>query len=247
MLRIALCDDKRTDLAELLGLLEDYQRARPILEMEIHSFLSASGILDTGIPFDIFLLDILMPGLSGIELGRELCVRYPACPILYLTTSRDFALASYRTKAMSYLVKPVDRDELFDALDRAVEHCALVQTQAFPILVEGGIRRVFYHELVCVEAAGRVIEYFLLKERVASTTRHRSFAELWELLQPDGRFLLVRRGCLVNMEQVELLSEAGITLTGGQMIPIPRQRRKAVWNAYLEYCQRWSSAEAGRL
>lgn len=239
MLKLALCDDRQWDLEKIQTLLAEYRQARPELELALFSYSSASALLDAGMMFDIFLLDILMPGLDGIELGRELRRTHPMAPILYLTSSGDFALESYRTEAMAYLLKPVDKGELFRALDRAAERCVRERARAIAVPVEDGMRRVFFSELVAAKAVGRTLLLHLADgSQFSSAGRKLNFAQLWAALQIDGRFLLLRRGCLVNMDLIDWLGEAELELTGGRRLPLPRGRRGAVRRCYLAYCNK---------
>lgn len=244
MLRLALCDDHPEDLCALQKLVEAYQRARPGLELALYPYPSASGVLDAGVDFDVFLLDILMPGLDGIKLGRELRSRCPAAPILYLTSSRDFAVEAFHADALSYLVKPPAQAELFRALDRAVEQCRADHAAAIHVQVEGGIRRIRFREILCVETVGRRLCYHLPDGAVSAATRRLSFSCLWEAVRADGRFLLVRRGCFVNMDYIDFLGETELE-AGGRRIPIAQDRRGAVRRAYFAYCrQRFSMRDA---
>lgn len=241
MLKLALCDDQRPDLDLLLSLLADYRRAHPTPAMEVFPYTSPSGVLDADIRFDLFLLDILMPGINGIELGLELRRRYPVAPILYLTTSRDFALASYRAEAMGYLVKPVERGELFHCLDRAAAYCARQAADVILVPAEDGVCQVFLHTLLYAEAAGHGLSLHLLDGVVLTAGRTLTFAKLWEQLKEDGRFLPVRRGCLVNMELIRRMGGSELVMTDGARIPIARSRRASTHGAYLAYCDRCSA------
>lgn len=239
MMKLALCDDRRRDLDEIQALLEAYRQSRRELELTVFPYSGASALLDAGIDFDLYLLDILMPGLNGIELGRELRRAHPMAPILYLTTSRDFALESYRTEAMGYLLKPVAGDELFRSLDRAAEHCARERARAVAIPVEDGMRRIFFSELVSARAVGRTLLLHLTDGSLLSSIgRKLNFTQLWERLRGDGRFLLLQRGCLVNMDLIDWLGEAELELVGGRRLHLPRGRRGALRRAYLDYCHR---------
>lgn len=246
MWKLALCDDRQWDLERVQVLLEEYRRTRPSLELTVFAYSSASALLDAGMVFDVFLLDILMPGLNGIELGQELRRSNPMAPILYLTTSRDFALESYRTEAMGYLLKPVDKGELFRSLDRAAAHCALERARVVAVQVEDGVRRVFYDELVSAEAHRRTILFYLADGQVIpSAGRKLKFAQLWEELQGDGRFLLLRRGCLVNMDRVQWIGEGELELTDGRSLSLPRDRRGELRRRYLDYCHRQFGSGGG--
>lgn len=67
---------------------------------------------------DLAVLDIMMPGLNGIELGWCLQTLYPNIVLIFITSSEDFALDAYRLKASSYLMKPFERTAVLEALKR---------------------------------------------------------------------------------------------------------------------------------
>ena len=69
---------------------------------------------------DIVLMDIRMPGMDGIEAARHLAA-LPAPPAVIFTTAYDaYALEAFETQAIGYLLKPVRRQRLADALEHAV-------------------------------------------------------------------------------------------------------------------------------
>lgn len=79
--------------------------------VSVSSFAAASPVLDSSERFDIYLLDILMPGLSGMELAEDLR-RKDETAYLFLTGSPEFALEGYSVRALDYILKPTDRDRL---------------------------------------------------------------------------------------------------------------------------------------
>lgn len=137
------------------------------------------------------------------------------------------------------LLKPVDRDELFYSLDRAAERCVRERARAIAVPVRDGARRVFFSELAFAKAVGRTLLLHLTDgSQLPSAGRKLNFSQLWEALQGDGRFLLLCRGCLVNMDLIDWLGEAELELAGGSRLPLPHGRRGAVRRAYLDYCHR---------
>ena len=71
-------------------------------------------------PFDIILLDVVMPLLNGIEAANELREKDKNVKIVFLTSSPEFAVASYTVKASNYLLKPVEPAKLFACLDELI-------------------------------------------------------------------------------------------------------------------------------
>ena len=107
MLRIAICDDEENQLRKTAALLEDYLRIRPECSGQVETFLAGETLLkraEAAGGFDLYILDILMPDLSGIDVGRKLRQLENGGEIIYLTTSNDFAADSYEVQAFFYLL-----------------------------------------------------------------------------------------------------------------------------------------------
>jgi len=105
---IAVCDDQTEelkDLTELLGAWET-DRGTPV---RVKSFRSAAELLDAARHerFTLYLLDIMMPGLNGMDAAREIRGFDKAADIIFLTSSPGFAYDSYSVQALEYLLKPI--------------------------------------------------------------------------------------------------------------------------------------------
>ena len=72
--------------------------------------------------FDIFILDINMPQISGIELAKTVLLRQPHAFIIFQTAYEEFALKAYQLGAIDYLLKPFGKDELERSITRATAY-----------------------------------------------------------------------------------------------------------------------------
>lgn len=116
MLQIAICDDEEIQLRQTAALVNTYLRARPGVSGRIAMFQSGADLLErvqSVSGFDLYVLDILMPAMSGIDVGRRLRALGEGGEIVYLTSSNDFAADSYDIRAFFYLLKPVEQEKLF--------------------------------------------------------------------------------------------------------------------------------------
>jgi two-component SAPR family response regulator len=77
--------------------------------------------LEKGKRFDIYCLDIMMPGFTGIDAAKEIRTFDKTAPILFFTSSPEFALESYSVKAINYVLKPISKEKLFFAFDELLE------------------------------------------------------------------------------------------------------------------------------
>jgi len=88
-----------------------------------------------GQAFDVLLLDIHMPGLSGMELARQLQQQPPAPAVVFVTAHPEHALSAFEVNAADYLTKPVRRERLAAALHKVAlvaQAHALRQAPALP-------------------------------------------------------------------------------------------------------------------
>ena len=88
--------------------------AREFLEREIYAGSSC------------LLLDVRMPGLTGLDLQQELMSRDVRMPVVFLTALGDprTSVEAMKNGAVDYLLKPVDEEDLFDAIERALDQDA---------------------------------------------------------------------------------------------------------------------------
>lgn len=121
-LRIAVCDDHPEDLALLHTGIDAWLTDMPGVRGRVQEFASPAALCDRlrqGGSFDIYLLDILMPELDGIALGRMIRRGDSEVPVIYVTSSTEYALDAFGIHAVGYIPKPVNRQELAAALQTA--------------------------------------------------------------------------------------------------------------------------------
>ncbi len=121
--RVLIVDDEPGVREALRMLLKDTWD--PIA---VGSAPEALHALDTG-PFDVVLLDVVMPGMDGLELLDALRGRHPTLAVVMLTATKTVktAVEAMKRGAFEYITKPFDVDELRLVLDKATENAALVR------------------------------------------------------------------------------------------------------------------------
>jgi len=124
MLRIAICDDDIKELENTYKMVSDFAEERQEIDFYIRRFQSAYDMfecIDTGIAFNIYILDIIMPLMNGIDVGAKIREKDENAIIIYLTSSTDYAIKSYSVFAFQYLLKPVSKVELLNFLGKALD------------------------------------------------------------------------------------------------------------------------------
>ena len=238
MLTIAICDDQKEQLKRTAELLHAYLNARPTLQGRIFTFTNGAALLahaESQNGFDIYLLDILMPGLDGIQTGQRLRELRDGGEIIYLSSSNEYALDSYDVRAFFYLLKPVDENKLFQVLDRAVKKLNQRRNSAIVVATADGPRRILLEHIRYVERVGRCMRYYCTDDVVDSQSIRASFREMAAPLLADRRFCLCGASFVLNFQHVVGVQGQTALLDNGEAVPLPRTSAtefKKAWGGY---------------
>jgi len=234
-MRIALVDDDVKFLARTARLLEILLERRRT-QAEVVQYSSADRLLarlSDGRVFDVYLLDVVMPGIDGIELGRRIRRNQPDAPLLFFTTSRDFAVEAIGIEAVGYVIKPFSRDAFAEALERAFRRLANSRSPMLMLKTSDGYANVPLRDLVSAEANGHYLSVCLSGGR--PLTIRLSLQELWEKLEGDVRFVRVGRRQIVNLAQVMNYSDGTLSLSNEKKVAVPRRSRAEVKSAFARF------------
>ncbi len=239
MFKVAVCDDEETELERTETLLKAFFAQRPETEASLALFRDGRGLVDAlerGEDFDLYLLDVLMPGCGGIEAGKAVRRLGRGGEIVYLTTSPDYAVDSYLTRALFYLVKPVEREQLFEVLGRVVDAFQKRLSQAAAVNTPSGTRSIPLHEILYVERADRWMRYHLMSgETVDSGAVHGPLREAAETLLADGRFFLCGADLALGLHHVRSVEQNEALLDSGVRVPVPRSACAGLKRAWMNY------------
>lgn len=115
-MKILIVDDERPARERLIGLLGEIEPGHTLLEAD--NGLTALMAVDKEHP-DVILMDIRMPGMDGLEAAYHLTSFVPQPAVIFTTAYQDHAIQAFETNAVDYLLKPIRRERLQEALTRA--------------------------------------------------------------------------------------------------------------------------------
>ncbi len=240
-MRVLIVDDE--PLAR--NALESVLRTRS----DIESFDSASDslqaleLLETN-PYDILLLDIRMPELSGIDLADRLMKRKSSVPsVVFVTAHHQHAVAAFEKHAVDYVLKPFSDERIHTALNTAFRRTeseragrlmkTLLQLESLlptpskiAIKAKGRILFVDPTEVAVVQAQGN---YVLLQKQSGSYLIRGSISAMAEKLETFG-FIRIHRSVLVNAAFVEEIQpwstgEYILRIKGGKELTVSRTHK----------------------
>lgn len=217
---LAICDDSGEDLNTVLSLLDSWQAERGAA-LNKKAFTSAVELVEAARQerFGVYLLDVMMPGMDGLEAAREIRRFDDTAEIIFLSTSPGFAYESYGVRALNYLLKPVEREALFPLLDQ-LRMKEQKSSEALTLKTGAAIVRVPFEHISYVEVIGKHLYFHVTDGSVRQVAG--ALKNYEALLLPRPEFMRVHRSYIVNMLQVEELSSSGLVTFQGDSLPVSR-------------------------
>ncbi len=234
-LKIVICDDDVREAETTTALVEEYIALRS-LTWSASVYTSAAALMEEMPRADVYLLDIIMPGIDGIALGMCLRDRYPEAAIIYLTSSSDYAVDAFSVHAFSYLLKPVERKRLFSELDacaarRERRHCALEVRRGDNTVTE----TVYMDDVISVEYSNHCLIYRLTGGRqLTSGYKRGSFESIAGLFHATPSFLKISTSFIINLYHVRQLAGDSFAMSDGSSYRITRKYTEAK-KKYLDF------------
>lgn len=225
MLKLALCDDEAVQREAISGLLREYAAQRPELAVKLAVFSSGQTLLaaEEDEHFDLYVLDVVMPDTSGIELGVRLRELGSAGAIIFLSVSPEFAVESFAAQAFYYLIKPPAPEQLYQVLDQAVAAMEKRRDACVMVKTKDGTRLVRLDAIQYAELTGRSVRYHLAGgEQVDSVTLRSSFREEMASLLSSSGFFACGASFVVNLYYVHAVEPRALRLDDGGQVPLAR-------------------------
>jgi DNA-binding LytR/AlgR family response regulator len=181
-------------------------------------------------PFDAVFLDVRMPDIDGLELARVLR-RFETPPaVVFVSAYETGAVGAFELKALDYLMKPVSRRRLSEALSRVRESRGAAAPRRSDDVVplptlRGGTRLVPRESILYLQADGDYVRVICDDERFLMRGRVSDMARRW---RPHG-FVQVHRGYVANLRRAvevrpRLNGTAVLAFPDGREIPVARRK-----------------------
>ncbi|MBE6015753.1 MAG: response regulator transcription factor [Lachnospiraceae bacterium] len=237
LLRIAVCDDDNSDRERVCEYLKEYLAEKNIAA-DLKVFDHPDKLIlecETFRPH-IYILDIVMPMVTGIEAARELRWNQPDAQIIFATSEKSYALESFDVNPINYIVKPVEKEKLFTTLDMAISRVDLGEEKTVSVKVKGGFQTLRISEILYIDYRNHVVSYHLMNGEIVSTTTLRiGFAEYMETYHDTATFIRCHESIAVNVAAIDKLTKTDITLRSKEVIPVAKSRYNDVCDSYMEF------------
>jgi len=227
-MRIAICDDEARQLALISSCTAEYIN-KENLDVRIKEFSRPQDLLayeNRNGGSAIYLLDIVMDGMNGLELGQRIREYNQKAIIIYLTTAREFSLEAFSVHAFSYLVKPLAKDRLFAELNKCFTYCMPPKT-AEPIITvktAEGMIPLRLGKINAVEYFDHRLVYHLIDEsKIESISSRERFDKQAAEIAAMDVFIKCASSYFVNMKNILSATPRSFKMKNGAEFPITRK------------------------
>lgn len=229
-LKVAICDDENHHIQELKKIIHSINN-----KTQVQTFLSVTSFLETlkngeQLPNVIFL-DIEMPEMDGITLGKKIQNISTDIFIIFATSHPEYAMKGYEARAFRYILKPFSEEViskiLFDIKEEERKKKKIIlQSDGKDIVIT--LQDILY---ICAED-----KYTVLYTKEHHCIERISLNEYEELLLPYG-FYRVHRKYIVNFFYCKRMEKGKVYLTNDVSVPISRRREKEYRKELLRYLE----------
>ena len=222
-----IVDDNLMARLAMRKLIEQVKEISLIAECE--NAMAAYNIVNQK-PVDALFLDIEMPGMTGIELTKNL--KDKSLFIIFTTAKTDYAVDAFELNVIDYLVKPIEPARFLKAVDRLKEAMESnkeqiqVKDREFLFIKDSGIlKKVSADEIQYFEAMGDYVKIFTPQK---FHIVHSTLKSIEEKL-PPLKFMRIHRSYIVALNKIDFIEEGVININGAA-IPVADAYKSALNN-----------------
>ncbi len=222
-MRIILCEDSSQDLLSLAKHVEQILDQTTDLPYTITPYQSSHQLmfdLEDKAKADLYILDIDMPGINGIDLADQIHKLYPYAMVFFYTSHMEFATVGYRVDAKRFLLKGDDLSFMKEALAFAC--------QQYDALIKNCIQISYYHstinvpvsDIIYVQKDKRLLAVHTIRETMFDS---RGVKELYDAIH-NASFIMLDRRSFVNLSYVQRIDADRLVLFNGDKLPFSENR-----------------------
>lgn len=231
-MNIAIIEDSKQELEHISDLIQTYFSKRHIFRT-IDTYSDGESFVEhwKSKSYDLIFMDIMMNGLSGIDVARIIRETDSGCLIIFISNSTEFALQGFEVRAFDYLVKPISQEKFDHTMElcqkELVKHIRFIEVKESRTIVKLPLQDIiytdYYNHYIQIHTTERVIRSYQQFDTFSPTL----------LCYPQ--FLCCYRNCIVNMDRISSIDKNDFIMENGERVPIIRNNRHTIYQKYADY------------
>lgn len=235
MFKMAICDDSRQDIERLENLLKSNQKYHLIWDI----FLCAEELLDVrymlNMKYDIYVFDVEMPGINGIELARIIREEQPTAIFIFLTSFEKYAIPAFDVLALAYICKPITVEKIEKMYEKFEPYLRNSHREIL-FSYRKDYYRVMLENIIYIERANRLTKINLNEENDErkSLTINSKMDELMEKINSVS-FGMPHTSYIINFQYIDMIKNDMVYMHNDIRIPITRKCKQEFMNRYIDF------------
>lgn len=232
-MRVAICDDEKPMYIKLRSLLDEYKRKKRI-DIYTDYYRSGEELIRSARDYEVIFMDFQMEGLDGIETAKKIRETNKECIIIFVSAYPEAAIDSHEVGTFRFLVKPVDKNKLFKALDDYIK--SIDYDNLLILKTHDGTWKIKMSDIIYAEAKSK---YTVIRTTKDFYEIHIHLKKLGEKL-PSEKFIRCQRAYIVGFEHIENHSGEEIIFDNGEKALIGKAYITAFKTAFKQYIMRYN-------
>ena len=239
MVKIAICDDEEKSVALHKKIVMECLQSEGI-GCEITTYTLSQNLLyditDDGFFYDLILLDIEMPGISGMEIPQKVIIFLPNVRIIFVTSHTEYAIDAFELSIFRYVPKNNLEAKLAAAVVDAAKLIELEAGQEYTIQTANRMEKIPYKDIFYIQRDGKNAS---IVSSIGTSKVRKSLQQVFDELN-TSEFIFIDRGYIVNIIQIMKISDSTAILKNGEQLPISRSHLQEVkqkinqfWGAHI--------------
>lgn len=221
VIKIAICDDEERSVSLHEKIVRECLQSERI-GCEITTYIQSRNLLyditDDHFFYDLILLDIEMPGISGMDIPQQIKGYLPNVRIIFVTSHTEYAIDAFELSIFRYVPKNNLEVKLPAAVIDAAKLIELEAGQEYMIQTASRMEKIPYKDIFYIQRDGKNAS---IVSRAGTSKVRKSLKQVFdELSAPE--FIFIDRGCIVNIVQIMKISDSIAVLKSGEQLPISR-------------------------
>jgi len=227
-IRIAACDDNELVALDLKKMIIAVGKDEKIEINEVDVFISGKSLIEKINLYDVVFLDIEMPEMNGIDLGKKINVLNPNCKIIIATGNVSYFKEAFQIKALRYITKPFHQEEIAEALNCIADR--EIGSELQEVFLDRNKYLVKQIDIQYIKAFNGYTEYYVSNQLFR---KDMSLNEAEKIL--DGEiFYKINRQFIINLRWIKDYVDEMIFFDDFKL-KLSRRRRKEFLKKYIDF------------
>lgn len=228
MIKIAICDDDNESVSAHEKTVRSTLHSCGV-GYDITTYTQSANLLfditDDDFYYDLILLDIEMPGLTGMEIAEKIKPYLPNVRIIFITSHLEYAIDAYELSIFRYVPKNDNTDRLSAAVSDAAKLIELESGEEYIIQSSGHFEKIPYKDILYIRRDSGKNSIFCTNSGEVRIRKslHQIFDEF-----DTPEFIFIERGYIVNIIKIMKISDGTVVLKNGEKLPVSRAHLQKV-------------------